>query len=168
MLDPLFHHCRIHPVQGSRGTCQWFAQSWHWAGLRPCCLGGSFHRQGSQWHTPLWLAGLKDICTSAEKFVSMDTSASNTSEPVFQLRSLPCLAQAEHFHKDKSIAGGICRTVCNAQAWEMKVQSNYGNSPNCFILQKNTNEENLAWWSKEERWGERKVLLIWLKFTSSL
>lgn len=82
-------------------------------------------------------------------------------------RSLSCLAQAEHFHKNKSVAGGISRTVCKAQALQMKVQSNYGNSPNCFILQKIQMRKKLLDGAKR-RWGRRKMLLIWLKFISWL
>lgn len=64
-LDPLFHHCRIHPVQASCGTRQWFAQSWHWTGLRLCCLGESSHRQVTRWLTSPLAAraeGCLNIC----------------------------------------------------------------------------------------------------------
>lgn len=74
----------------------------------------------------------------------MDTSASNTSEPVFQLRSLSHLAQAEHFHKNKSIAGGICRTDLQCSGLRNKSSKQLWQQPILLHFAKNTNEEKIA------------------------
>lgn len=136
MLDPLIHHhysTEFVLCREPAGPADSLLRDDIKQGSGCAVYAKAFKGRPANTTLHLWLGGLKDICR--EVCFHGYFCLSHPCEPAFPLRCLTCLAEAEHFHKNKSIAGDICRTVLQCSVLRNK-SSKQLQQPNCFILQK--------------------------------